>query len=193
MITFLEGTVEMAAEKFIVLNTNGVGYKIFGGSDMLSRASVRGATLRVWVHHHVREDAQDLYGFAHYAELEFFEMLLSISGIGPKGALGILGIAPVDALKRAIAVGDTSYLTRVSGIGRKIAEKVVLELKEKMAGKGVMVEAPELREEADALDALVALGYSLREARDALGAVSGEGITMHERIRAALKRMGGGR
>ena len=182
--------MEMAAEKFIVLNINGVGYKIFGGSDMLSRASVRGATMRVWVHHHVREDAQDLYGFAHYAELEFFEMLLSISGIGPKGALGILGIASVDALKRAIAAGDISYLTRVSGIGKKIAEKVVLELKEKMAGKGVIVEAPELREEADALDALVALGYSQREARDALAEVSTEGTSMNERIRAALKHIG---
>ncbi|MDZ4260674.1 MAG: Holliday junction branch migration protein RuvA, partial [Candidatus Sungbacteria bacterium] len=122
--------------------------------------------------------------------LELFEMLIGISGIGPKGALGIMAIAPVDTLKKAIAAGDTSYLTRVSGVGKKIAEKVILELKDKMAGKGMTVEAPELKDEADALDALVALGYSPREARLALAGVSGSTMSLEKKVGAALKQLG---
>ena len=199
MITLLEGTIEFKAEKFIVLNVNGVGYRVFCGPDTLQKIpekfdGVNPATprkIKLWTHHHVREDSQELYGFLHYPELELFELLIGISGIGPKGALGVMAIAPVDTLKKAIASGDTSYLTRVSGIGRKTAEKVVLELKEKLAGRGVSVSAPELKDEADALDALVALGYSQREARDALAAVPQDITSIEKRVREALKRLGG--
>ena len=124
-----------------------------------------------------------------YSELELFEILIGISGIGPKSALGVLAIAPVDTLRKAIASGDTSYLTRVSGIGKKMAEKIVLELKEKLAGKGVTVEAPELKEEADALEALISLGYSQREAREALSSVPQEIISVEKRVREALKKI----
>lgn len=190
MITFLEGVIELKAEKFVVIKTNGIGYKVFAGEGVLSRIPERGGSVKLWIHHHIREDSQELYGFLHFSELEFFEMLISISGIGPKGGLGILGVAPVDTLKKAIAAGDTSYLTRVSGVGKKTAEKVVLELKDKMAGRGVLVEAPELKEEADALDALMALGYSQREARDALSQSASEGSSVEERVRGALQKFG---
>ena len=190
MIISLDGIMEFKGEKFAIVNVNGVGYKVFFGSDMIDKLPEKGERVNVWTHLHVREDAHELYGFLHYAELEFFEMLIAISGIGPKGALGILGTAPVDTLKRAIAAGDTSYLTRVSGVGRKTAEKVVLELKDKMAGKGVTIDAPELGEEADALDALVALGYSQREAREALWAVPPEIIGAEARIKGALRKLG---
>lgn len=190
MISLLEGTIELKTEKFIVLNVSGIGYRIFLGADTLQSIPEKGADVKVWIHHHMREDSEDLYGFYHYAELELFEMLIGISGIGPKGALGIMAIAPVDTLKKAIAAGDTSYLTRVSGIGRKIAEKVILELKEKLAGKGMTVEAPELKDEADALDALVALGYSPREARNALAMISSGTASLEKRIGEALKQLG---
>lgn len=190
MITFLEGVIELKAEKFVVVKTSGIGYKVFAGEVVLSHIPERGGSAKLWIHHHIREDSQELYGFLHFSELEFFEMLLSIPGIGPKGGLGILGVAPVDTLKKAIASGDTSYLTRVSGVGKKTAEKVVLELRDKMAGKGVLVDAPELKEEADALDALVALGYSQREARDALSQSAGGGSSIEERVRAALQKFG---
>ena len=102
-----------------------------------------------------------------------------------------MGIAPVDTLKKAIASGDTSYLTRVSGIGRKTAEKIVLELKEKMAGKGISsVSAPELKEEADALDALIQLGYSQREGREALQKVPKEIQGTEKRLKEVLKMLG---
>lgn len=199
MIGSLDGTIEFGAEKFILLGVHGVGYKVFCGAGTLEKMPEKGTSVKLWIHYHVREDSHELYGFFHYAELDLFELLIAISGIGPKGALGILNIAPIDTLKKAIAAGDTSYLTRVSGIGKKIAEKVILELREKMSGRGVSVDAPELRHEADALEALMGLGYSQREAREAL-AVSGtqtdvgedesEAGSVEERVKRALRSLG---
>ncbi len=190
MIAFLEGTIELVGEKFLIVNVGGIGYRVFTHYAILQRALDKGAFIKLWIHQRVREDTNDLYGFLHYAELDLFETLLSVSGIGPKGALGVLGMGSIDSLKRAIAAGDASYLTRVSGIGRKTAEKIVLELKEKMAGRGVTVDAPELQGEADALDALLALGYSQREAREALASVSREITEPEKIIKEVLKKLG---
>ena len=190
MIAFLDGTIELKGEKFLVVNVGGIGYKVFAGPETLRKIPEKGAYVKLWTHQHVREDSLDLYGFMAYAELDLFELLIGISGVGPKSALGILAIAPVDTLKKAIASGDTSYLTRVSGVGRKTAEKVVLELKEKMAGRGVTVEAPELKDEADVLEALVGLGYTQREAREALAHVPENVGSIEKRLGAALKKLG---
>src|SRR3989344_6467410 len=191
MISFLEGTIELKAEKFVVVNVGGIGYKVFSNPEILTKIPEKGGVVKFWTHQYVREDSVELYGFVHFAELELFETLISISGIGPKGALGVLGVAPVDTLKRAIASGDTSYLTRVSGIGKKTAEKIVLELKEKMASKVIStMEAPELKEEADALDALMQLGYSQREAREALQQVPKEITGTERRLKEVLKMLG---
>ncbi len=189
MISCLEGKIEFKGEKFLVVNVNGVGYKVFIGPETLRRIPEKSGNVKIWSHQYVRENALELYGFLNYAELELFETLIEISGIGPKGALGILAVAPVDTLKKAIASGDTSYLTRVSGVGRKTAEKIVLELKEKLAGKGVTVTAPELREEADALEALVSLGYNQQEARAALSGVAAEITSVAKKVREALKKI----
>ncbi|MBI2639657.1 MAG: Holliday junction branch migration protein RuvA [Candidatus Sungbacteria bacterium] len=199
MIAYLDGAAVFKGQRYVVINAGGIGYRVFVAPETLKKipekdeSSNPSTSLRVklWVHLYVREDALELYGFLHHPELEFFEMLINISGIGPKSGLGIMNIAPLDTLKRAIAAGDTSYLTRVSGIGRKTAEKIVLELREKMAGKGVLVEAPELKEEADALEALVSLGYSQSEAREALRRVPNEVISPEKRIKEALRNLGG--
>ena len=191
MIGSIRGKIILRTEKFLIVETGGVGYKINVSPDTLSKAKKAGDEIFIFIHTHVREDTLDLYGFLDWEELEFFEMLINVSGIGPKGALGVLGIAPVDTLKKAIASGDTSYLTRVSGIGRNTAEKIVLELKEKMAGKGIStMEAPELKEEADALDALIQLGYSQREAREALQKVPKEITGTEKRLKEVLKMLG---
>ena len=145
----------------------------------------------MWTHLAVRENALDLYGFIERSELEFFEMLITISGIGPKSALGILSVAPVDTLRRAISSGDTSYLTKVSGIGRKNAEKIVVELRDKLGAIDANAGGT-LREEVDALSALEALGYSAREAREALKAVGNNAISTQEKLKAALKSLGSG-
>lgn len=193
MIACLDGKIELKGEKFFIIATGGVGYKVFAGAETLRALPEKGFTAKVWTHQYVREDALELYGFSRYAEVEFFETLIGISGIGPKGALGVLAIAPVDTLKKAIAAGDTTYLTRVSGIGRKTAEKIVLELKEKMAGKGVLIDAPELKDEADVLEALISLGYSRSEAREALGQVSANITSVEKKVGAVLKLLGKGK
>lgn len=191
MISFVEGKIEFKGEKYVIINVGGVGYKIFAGIETLRKIPEKNADVKLWTHMHVREDAMDLYGFLYPAELELFETLIGISGIGPRTALAILAMGSVDNLRRAIASGDSSYLTRVSGIGKKTAERVVMELKDKMAGRGVTVEAPELREEVDALDALIALGYSQREARDALAHIpAGDTMNAEKRIKEALKKIG---
>lgn len=190
MISSIDGKVEFRGERFCVLSVSGVGYKVFSTGETLKKLPEKGGNVKLWTHLYVREDALELYGFINMAEMDLFETLIRVPGIGPKGALGVLSIAPVDTLKKAIASGDTSYLTRVSGIGRKTAEKIVLELKEKMAGRGVTVEAPELGEEADALETLVALGYSQREAREALSETPAGLVSAKERVKDVLKRLG---
>ncbi len=194
MIGHLEGNIIFKVEKYIVLNVSGVGYKIFVSAatqkelGSLSFAKTSKGTTALWTHLHVKEDALDLYGFLHQAELEFFESLISISGIGPKSALGVLSLAPVDTLKRAISSGDTSYLTKVSGIGRKIAEKIVLELKDKLGFEKISYSGNgEFQGDADVLEALVALGYSQREARDMLHALPATIKGRENRLKEILK------
>lgn len=189
MIALLEGKIEFKGQKFVVVNVSGVGYKIFAAAETLNKLPEKNQAVKLWTHQYVRENALELYGFFSFAELDMFETLIGISGIGPRGALGVLSIAPIDTLKKAIASGDTSYLTRVSGIGRKTAEKIVLELKDKMSGSSD-VSAPELKEEADALDALVSLGYSKGEAKEALRDISKDALSAEEKVRSVLKRLG---
>ncbi len=187
MIGSISGNLKLKTNKFLIVETNGIGYKISVSSDTLSRAGKAEDKIFLWIHTYVREDALELYGFPDRKELEFFEMLMNVPGIGPKSALGILGIASVDTLEKAVSSGDTAYLTRVSGIGKKTAEKIVLELRDKIETAG---EENSLHEELDALEALRSLGYREGEAREALKKVSAEGST-NGKIKEALKILGG--
>ncbi len=192
MIGSLKGKIILKTDKFLILETGGVGYKVSISPDTLSRISLGLASGKnkeafFYIHTHVREDVLDLYGFLERKELEFFEMLINVSGIGPKSALAILGITSIETLKKAISTGDTSYLTKVSGIGRKTAEKIVIELRDKI---GEEKEGHSLQGEMDALEALKSLGYSQNEAREALKKVSLNGNT-NTRIKEALKILGG--
>lgn len=190
MIAHIKGKILLRGEKYIILETNSIGYKIFVMPEAIKNTK-KGEEVSFWTHLHVREDAMEIYGFLEYSEVELFEMLISISGIGPKSALGVLSLAPVDTLKRAISSEDTSYLTKVSGIGRKIAEKIVLELKDKLGGRKIDgITDPALKEEGDVLQALQSLGYSLREAREALKQVSKKTEGANNRIKEALKLLG---
>ncbi len=173
MIASLEGIIKFKSGKFIVLEVGGVGYRVFVSFETLGSLPKIGEKIRLWTHLHVREDNLSLYGFLDYAELEFFEKLIQISGIGPKSALGVLSVAPLDAIKKAIAQGESSYLVKVSGIGRKLAEKIILELKDKLSTEGSVLSGG-FKQEEEALEALRALGYSLKESRDALKSVSDE-------------------
>lgn len=190
MIGSIKGKIILRTEKFLIAETSGVGYKINVSPDTLSRAKKTGEEISLWVHTHVREDVLDLYGFLDRQELEFFEMLINVSGIGPKGALAILGITSIETLRKAISTGDTSYLTKVSGIGKKTAEKIVIELRDKVANGMSEKGGSSLQGELDALEALKSLGYSQNEAREALKKVSPNTNT-NAKIREALKILGG--
>ncbi len=188
MISHLSGTLLFRGTRHVLIDIAGVGYKVFVSLETFKTLPVKvGEPIKLFTHLHVRETALELYGFASMAELEFFEMLISISGIGPKSALGILSVAPLDSLKRAIASGETTYLTKISGIGKKIAEKIIVELRDKLGGPDGGVFSSD---ESDALDALVSLGYNIREARDALRKVPPALETIDQKIKAALKMLG---
>ena len=186
MIGSIKGKIILKKDKFVIVETGGLGYKVSVSPETILKTKINEQIL-FWTHLHVREDAQDLYGFLEYEELEFFELLIGVSGIGPKGALVILGVAPVETLKKAISTGDTSYLTKISGIGRKTAEKMVLELREKV-GKDNGDKS--LAQEIDIMEALKSLGYSQHEVRESLKKISGNEMSVNTKIKEALKILG---
>lgn len=190
MIAYISGKIIQKTDKSLVVNTGGVGYQIFASTDVLARAPAVGETIELSTYMSVRENAMDLFGFETIDEKNFFELLLSVSGIGPRSALSILSIAPMETIKKAIGSGDTSYLTKVSGIGRKTAEKIVVELRDKLASLGHKDESGSLRGESDVLEALQSLGYSLSDARNAAKEVPGDIVGTNARIKEALKILG---
>ncbi len=200
MISYLRGTVIDKDIRFFILDVGGIGYKVYA-TDELLKTLKNGSETGVFTHLAVREDALDLYGFPNKESLALFAMLINISGIGPKTALGVINVASPTTLRRAVSAGDLGYLTKVSGIGRKLAEKIILELREKieMLGGTDDMAGESLDGEADALEALKSLGYSEREARDALKKVSkdskdsdGAGATLSagDKVKKALKVLG---
>jgi Holliday junction DNA helicase RuvA len=168
----------------------GLGYKVFVNESMYADLDL-GLEVELYTYQNVREDALDLYGFASLDQLELFELLLSISGIGPKSALGVLSIAKVADIKETIARGDSSLLMKVSGIGKKTAERVVLELREKVGSIASMNIGAGTKNSfsasSDEIDALVALGYSIMQAREALSKVDPKITNSGERIKLALR------
>lgn len=187
MLAKLEGKIAYISEKFIVIDVSGVGYKVFTTKDLISSISQE-ENFSLWIYTSVRENSIDLYGFKEMEELSFFELLLDVSGIGPKSALGILGLAPLETLRRAIATGDTTYLNKVSGIGRKTAEKIIVELKDKLSVyKNDSLSVGQIREEEDVLEALKSLGYSQNDSRDVLKQIPSDVQGANLRIKEALK------
>jgi Holliday junction DNA helicase RuvA len=188
MIGQLTGKISHKTERFIILDVAGVGYKVFVSTEALKLLTAKSYQLPVvsfWTHLVVREGVLDLYGFVNKQELDFFELLIGISGIGPKSALAILSLAPPATLEKAIAAGDSSYLTKVSGIGRKSAEKIIVELRDKIGS--LEIGGENLDSEGDAVEALQSLGYNLREAREALRQLPAEITDTGAKIKAALK------
>ncbi|MDO8510481.1 MAG: Holliday junction branch migration protein RuvA [bacterium] len=189
MIGSLTGRVLHRDVRYILLDVGGVGYKVFATTDTLEKCRPGTHNITLWTHLAVREDALDLYGFLDEESRHFFELLISISGIGPRTALSVLSVAPIKTLRNAISSGETSHLTKVSGIGKKIADKIVLELKDKL-GAYENLDPLHAREEVDAVEALKALGYSLEEARDALKKINNDITGTGEKVKQALKILG---
>lgn len=193
MIASLDGVVATVAADSIVLELGGVGYRVHATPAVIAGATP-GARLKLWTHHLVREDLQALYGFRSADELGFFELLLTVTGVGPKVALAIVGSRPVADLQLAIMQRDQAVLVAIPGIGKKLAERVIFELKEKVAAAGTAaVAAGEAGGgEGEVVAALQALGYSLAEAREGARTALGDpgvGRDLEERVKAALRAL----
>ena len=196
MIASVEGTVGAVAMDSLVLEVGGIGYRVFAAPAILASAQP-GSRLKLHTYHLVREDQQALYGFRTADDLGFFTLLLTVTGVGPKVALAIAGSRPTADLQLAIMTGDQAVLVSIPGVGKKLAERVIFELKEKVTAAGVSVAAAGGLAGAEAgegeiVAALQALGYSLGEAREASRAALSEvgvGSTLEDRVKAALRSL----
>ena len=184
MIGRLQGEVAAVIRDTVVVLVGGVGYRVRTLASVLANAR-EGTPLTLWTHLAVREHAHELFGFERKEELQWFELLLTVSGIGPRSALAVLNSADLPTLESAITGNDPSILARAFGIGRKTSEKIVLELKEKVVAVGEGT--PGAGSDGEVVEALVSLGYSLKEARDAARAVPKEVTGAANKIREALR------
>jgi Holliday junction DNA helicase RuvA len=190
VIASLDGVVTAVSGTDLVLEVGGVGYRVFAGPSTLTSLSVD-SRVKLHTHHLVREDVQALYGFTSTEELAFFELITTVSGVGPKVGLAIISSRPVADLQLAILQGDDAVLTAVSGVGKKLAGRIVLELKEKVDAAGGSA-ISDGGGEAEVLAALEALGYSSREGRDAARAAVatlGADASLEDRVKEALQTL----
>lgn len=191
MIAHLKGKVIELKETSVVVSAGGVGYRVFISQQTSKNiGKMKGGPVSLFTYLFIREHSMDLYGFVKQEEIDFFEMLITVSGVGPKSALGILGIADVVTIKRAIASADTAYLTKVSGIGKKSAQKIIIELEEKIAALGGSMLGAQ-SSDVDLIEALTSLGYTSREARDAIKLIPQKLEGTNARLKEALRRLGG--
>ncbi|MEO6577894.1 MAG: Holliday junction branch migration protein RuvA [Candidatus Limnocylindria bacterium] len=182
----MRGTVTLMGQDHALVEVNGIGYRVVAGPALL--ATLRAGTEAfVYTHHLVREDQQALFGFATTEELAFFELLMTVSQVGPRLALAITTAHPVTRLQLAIVTDDTDVFTSVSGVGRKTAQRIILELKEKVHAAGIAAGGGAT--DSDVVAALESLGYSGGEARRAAGVVAGSEDELDARIKAALQEL----
>jgi len=189
MIAYIKGVVKYK-EEYLIVERQGIGYKVYVSQDLLSKKRMDDE-LAVFTHEYHKDDGVDLYGFEKPEELRFFEEMISVSGVGPKSGLAMLSQFQMDDIKKSIIHGDTSLLTKVSGIGKKTAERLILELKEKISvGKDDTPTVGGATTADEAIEALMALGYSQSEALEALSKMDPD-LTTEEKVKAALQGMGG--
>lgn len=185
MIAYLKGEISQKLSKSVVLVTNGVGYEVFLSLKNLESVKVD-KEKEFFIHSYIKEDALDLYGFLSLEELDFFKKLISVSGVGPKSALNVLALAEVEILKRAITSGDSSLLQQVSGIGKKTAERLVVELKEKFI-VDLSEAALSTNDGQQVVEALISLGYKPLEAQEIIKHLPKEEADLATKIKQALQ------
>ncbi|MFA6304597.1 MAG: Holliday junction branch migration protein RuvA [Patescibacteria group bacterium] len=189
MISYLKGTIFVKKSKYLILLVNNIGYEVFASEKTLSLLN-ESAEVSLYIHHHISETSQDLYGFINQPELEMFKNLISISGVGPKSALGVMASASVEDIIQAILSEDPALLRTVSGIGPKTAERIVVELKSKIGklGKEMNIQdASVAPRDIETIEALIGLGYSRKEVMEVIRQVSAEITDTSGRIKGALK------
>ncbi|MCR5657580.1 MAG: Holliday junction branch migration protein RuvA [Butyrivibrio sp.] len=198
MISFVNGVLDMVSDQLAVIDVNGVGYNVFVSANTADRLPSRGEPVKLYTYLSVREDAMNLYGFISRDELDLFKLLISVSGIGPKGGQAILSVMTPDDLRFAILAGDSKAISKAPGVGKKTAERLVLELHDKISSDDLLtgVSGDDAGEAAsvsgdsgqnEAVEALIALGYSSTEAIKAVRKVLSENKGVEDDTEAVLK------
>ena len=190
MIAHISGIVSEKMTDSVIVDVNGVGYEIKLPSGDYDRALLD-KPIKYYTYHHIREQSQDLFGFSNLAGKRLFELLITVQGVGPKAALAILSLGDTETVRNAIANADSKYITQANGVGKKTAERVVVDLSDKVGlptsiGMHQSAQA-ELNVNDEALDALVALGYTLNDASVALSDVDSK-LSTSERVKLALQK-----
>jgi len=190
MIATLEGTLEYRGVDSVIINVAGIGFHVHVPSSTLSQLGAVSDTVSLYTHLHVTQDNVALYGFASGEELALFKNLVSVSGVGPKVALALLSSLSAEQLAMAITGGNVDLISQVPGIGKKVAGRLVIELKGKLAKEWKGAALPSVPEDADAITALTSLGYSLREATQAVSRLPGSPeLSLEEKVKLALEQL----
>lgn len=196
MFAYIKGSLEEKMSHYIVVETMGIGYKIFMSKTAIGRAGEIGNTVKIYTHYHVREDEISLYGFLSKEELNMFELLISVSGVGAKSAISMLSNMEPSEFAMSIITNDITKLTKVPGIGKKSAQRIVLELKDKLKAEQEMtktemaeVDIQEDEEIDEAISALQILGYNRKEIEKALQKFDYKAMSIEDIIRNALKQL----
>ncbi len=193
MIATLEGVLQHRGNDSVIVNVGGIGLQVYASSSTLNQLGTTGSRVFLYTHLHLREDNAALYGFASGEELALFRNLVSVSGIGPRVALGLLSALSPEQLVMAIASENTDLISQVPGIGKKTAGRLVVELRSKLEKEWREVASPLAPEGADVIAALTGLGYSLAEATRAVSKLSGaEELSLEEKVKLALQQTGRG-
>ena len=187
MISFLEGEIVEKAGTRVVVDVSGVGYDVLVPTSTLASLPPIGRRARVHTRMVVRDDAMVLYGFGSPDERELFDLLTGVTGVGPKVALAFLSSLTPDALRRAVIAGDVGALTVVPGVGKKVAQRVVLDLRDRMGAEGDLIIGGPL---ADVREALLALGLTAQEASGAMSGLEADGRAVDELLKEALQGVG---
>ena len=190
MISLLIGRVAEQVDDTIIVDVNGIGYGLLVVREDWAHLAV-GADVKLYVYEHIREQAYDLYGFMSIATKKLFEQLLSVNGVGPKMALAVLSVGSVDEVRQAIAEGNIKFLLAASGVGKKVAERIVVDLKDKVGlnpspNATTFLSTPAGRRFDEAFEALIALGFTTQDAAISLEGIDSK-LSTEERVRQALK------
>lgn len=190
MIASLKGTVDAINSSHAIIDISGVGYKVLLPAAILSKLS-SGDKIKVFTYTHVREDVLELYGFLSQEELMLFEHLISVSGVGPKTALGVFSYGSKEAIVQAVSTADVEFFTAVPRLGKKNAQRIIIELKGKIGSVAELdLSEKDLKENSEIISALKTFGFLSHEVKDALKAIKSDGKTTEEKIRLALKYLG---
>ena len=189
MIYSLSGELKNRKGNFVFIGLGGMTFKVMTPSTSEGRLPKKGKQVTFYTFLHIREGGADLYGFLSEVELSFFESLISVSGIGPKSAVSILSVAPVEQLMAAVSKGEAELLQKSSGVGKKTAQRIILELKDKVVVEGDERTVEIMQTDSDVYEALVNLGYSRGAAKDVLNEIDKSLEGTGDRLRDALKKI----